>query len=78
MRNKLVTAIAVLALAAAGSSLGSTLGKLIPTPAALFGSTPASAEGLTAQPAGPLTPSPVGSGFTYQGKLLNNGSPTNG
>ncbi|HET9494124.1 MAG TPA: hypothetical protein VFR15_07840 [Chloroflexia bacterium] len=42
------------------------------------GARPAEAANLVAQPVGPLTPSVVGSGFTYQGRLLNNGVPVSG
>ncbi len=74
MRNKLITGIVVFVIALVGTGLGSVVGRLVPA----LDSKPASAQGLTAQAAGPLTPSPVGSGFTYQGKLLNNGSPVSG
>jgi hypothetical protein len=76
MKSKTITGILVLLFALVGTSLGGATVKIIPSAVELLGGTPASAYAFSAEQVEPLAP--VGSGFTYQGRLLNNGSPANG
>jgi hypothetical protein len=64
----------VLSVVVAGAATG-----YIPTSSWVHpGATQANAAAFTASPLAPLSPSPTGNGFSYQGRLLSNGSPVSG
>src|SRR5215210_2064919 len=74
MNRKPLPYLLAIVLALISAAAGMTAGNLLPG----HNVSSADAAPLTYQPTGPLTPSPLGTGFTYQGRLLNNGSPVSG
>jgi len=75
MNKKLLVIIMALILPLLGSSLGATAGQLSQTPGKQKG-LPQQGSSQMKIESSPLTP--VGSGFTYQGRLVASGSPASG
>jgi hypothetical protein len=76
--KRLISITGAFAVALASIAAGTTAGSLLLSTHWLLGASSVGAASLSVLPTAPLTPSPVGSGFTYQGRLLSNGTPVNG
>ncbi len=75
MKNKPVLVMLGVVLVVAGSLLGTTIGRFLPS-LGVGGVGSVQAQVLDVQPTAPLVP--VGNGFTYQGRLKNGRNPANG
>ncbi len=76
MKRKLFTVVQVFVLVVVGALAGVTAGKVIPSLPGMSSVNAVNAASLDVKALAPIVP--VGSGFTYQGQLIQSGSPATG